>query len=137
MEWAAEWKRYVGTPVFESAAEAHKRAKKIVEAEWEASEARVTRDQQEQLLVEPAERDLRRHLDRVAEEIRRSLDSRQPKKAIEAIASIQPVIGRFFDDVRVVVPDARLKNARLSLLMDFHDAVSRFGDPSVFANKQA
>ena len=41
------------------------------------------------------------------------------------------------DEVRVVVPEHRVKTARLSLLMDFRDAVSRFGDPSVFAQKQA
>jgi glycyl-tRNA synthetase beta chain len=137
IEWASEWKRVVGTPLFVSAAEAHKRAKKIVEAEWTQPDGRATRDEQQRLLVEPAERDLRQHLDRVGEEIQRALTSRQPKKAIEAIASIQPVIGRFFDEVRVVVPDRQLKNARLSLLMDFHDAVSRFGDPSVFSSKQA
>jgi glycyl-tRNA synthetase beta chain len=137
IEWASEWKRVVGTPLFESAAEAHKRAKKIVEAEWTQPDGRATRDEQQKLLVEPAERDLRQHLDRVGDEIQRALTSRQPKKAIEAIASIQPVIGRFFDEVRVVVPDRQLKNARLSLLMDFHDAVSRFGDPSVFSSKQA
>jgi glycyl-tRNA synthetase beta chain len=137
IEWASEWKRVVGTPLFVSAAEAHKRAKKIVEAEWTQPDGRATRDEQQQLLVEPAERDLRQHLDRVGEEIQRALTSRQPKKAIEAIASIQPVIGRFFDEVRVVVPDRQLKKARLSLLMDFHDAVSRFGDPSVFSSKQA
>jgi glycyl-tRNA synthetase beta chain len=137
IEWASEWKRVVGTPLFESAAEAHKRAKKIVEAEWKPADGRAAREQQQELLVEPAERELRQHLDRVGEEIQRALTSRQPRKAIEAIASIQPVISRFFDEVRVVVPDGRLKNARLSLLMDFHDAVSRFGDPSVFSSKQA
>jgi glycyl-tRNA synthetase beta subunit len=47
------------------------------------------------------------------------------------------VIGRFFDEVRVVVPEPRLKNARLSLLMDFSEAVSRFGDPAAFVQKQA
>src|SRR5439155_27380367 len=38
MEWAAEWKREVGSPVFEAAAEAHKRANKIVQAEWDSSD---------------------------------------------------------------------------------------------------
>ena len=133
IEWASAWKRLVGTPLFESAAEAHKRAKKIVEAEWEPSGDRVSREQQETALIEPAERDLRHQLDRVGEEIERALVARQPDRAIQAIASIQPIIGRFFTEVRVVVPDKQLKDARLSLLMDFHDAVSRFGDPSVFS----
>jgi len=137
IEWASEWKRVVGTPLFESAAEAHKRAKKIVEAEWHSSDERMSRRDQADVLTEPAERDLRSKLDGVDAAIQQALDSRQPRKAIEAIASIQPAIGKFFDEVRVVVPDPRLKNARLSLLMDFRDAVSRFGDPGSFAQKQA
>jgi len=137
IEWASEWKRVVGTPLFESAAEAHKRAKKIVEAEWNPTDPRLSRQEQAGVLVEPAERDLRGKLDVVDTAIQQALDSKQPRKAIEAIASIQPAIARFFDEVRVVVPDPRLKSARLSLLMDFRDAVSRFGDPSVFAQRQA
>jgi len=137
IEWAAEWKRLVGTPVFDSAAEAHKRAKKIVEAEWEPTDGRMARSDQATILSEPAELELRRSLDKVDAEIQQALASRAPRKAIEAIASIQPAIGRFFDEVRVVVPESQLKNARLSLLMDLRDAVSRFGDPGVFAQKQA
>ena len=137
IEWAAEWKRLVGTPVFEAAAEAHKRAKKIVEAEWDVIDGRVARQDQAATLSEPAELELRRTLDRVDAEIQQALASREPRKAIEAIASIQPVISRFFNEVRVVVPEEKLKKARLSLLMDFSDAVSRFGDPSVFAHKPA
>jgi len=93
----------------------------------------MTRDEQAAALSEPAEVELRKSLDRVDADIQTALTSRQPRKAIEAIASIQPAIGRFFDEVRVVVPQPELKKARLSLLMDFSDAVSRFGDPSVFA----
>ena len=44
--------------------------------------------------------------------------------ALEAIASVQPDVDRFFNEVRVVVPDEKLKNTRLSLLADFRDAVS-------------
>jgi glycyl-tRNA synthetase beta chain len=137
MEWAATWKRSVGTPVFGAAAEAHKRAKKIVEAEWDSFDGRTARADQSKILAEPAEVDLRQALDRVDAEIEQALAARHPEKALEAIASIQPVIKRFFDEVRVVVPESALKNARLSLLMDFDDVVSRFGDPSVFAQKQA
>jgi glycyl-tRNA synthetase beta chain len=137
IEWAAEWKRVVGTAVFESAAEAHKRAKRIVAAERASMLERQGREQQAVTLSEPAEIALRENLDRVDAEISQALANRQPRKAVEAIASIQPIIGRFFDEVRVVVPDAQLKNARLSLLMDFDEAVSRFGDPSVFSKKQS
>ncbi len=137
MEWAAVWKREVGTPLFDAAAEAHKRAKKIVEAEWGSALTGFSKADQAELLAEPAELELRRALDRVDAEITKALEARQPRKAFEAIASIQPAIKKFFDEVRVVVPDEKLKNARLSLLKDFSEAVSRFGDPSVFAQKQA
>jgi glycyl-tRNA synthetase beta chain len=136
IEWAQEWKRVVGTAVFDAAAEAYKRATKIVETEWDPLSGPMVRDQQKQILNEPAERALREALDRIGIEIDSALKARQPRKAIEAIASIQPAITRFFDEVRVVVPDRDLKSARLSLLADFTHAVSRFGDPSVLAQKQ-
>jgi glycyl-tRNA synthetase beta chain len=137
MEWAAAWRNQFGTPQFDAAAEAHKRAKKIVEAEWDSMDGRTGRADQSSILTEPAELELRQALDRADAQIQQALASRHPQKAVEAIASIQPVIKRFFDEVRVVVPETKLKNARLSLLMDFRDAVSRFGDPGVFAQKQA
>jgi glycyl-tRNA synthetase beta chain len=137
IERAAAWKRAVGKPIYESAAEAHKRAKKIVDAEWDPIDGRMDRDAQLGALAAPAEVELRTQLDRIAAEITDAASSRQPDRAIEAIASIQPAIARFFDEVRVVVPEKTLKNARLSLLMDFTDTVLRFADPTAFAQKQA
>jgi glycyl-tRNA synthetase beta chain len=136
-EWAQEWKRVVGTPVLDAAAEAFRRAKKIVEVEWDPVDVRMSRSGQADILREPSELALREELDVMSAEVDAALKSRQPRKAIEAIASIQPAITKFFDDVRVVVPDETLKNARLALLMDFRDVVARFGDPSVLAQKQA
>jgi len=130
---AQAWKRIVGTPVFKSAAEAHKRAKKILEQEWESVNVRTPRETQQDILREPAEMALRQALDRVGPDIDSALSSKNPSRAIEALASIQPQIARFFDEVRVIVPDERLKLARLSILYDFKDAVSRVGDPSAFA----
>jgi glycyl-tRNA synthetase beta chain len=137
IEWAQEWKRVVGTPVFDAAAQAYKRAARIVETEADPVGGRMVRDQQSAVLQEPAERALRDALDDVGVQIDSALKARQPRKAIEAIASIQPAITRFFDEVRVVVPDKNLKSARLSLLADFTQAVARFGDPSVLAERQA
>jgi glycyl-tRNA synthetase beta chain len=135
IEWAEQWKGVVGTAAFESAAEAYKRASRIVEAEWNSVEGGMSQSEQREALQEPAELKLRQDLDRVSAQIEQALVGRQPRKAVEAIASIQPTITRFFDEVRVVVPDQTLKRARLSLLREFRDAVSRFGDPSVLASK--
>jgi glycyl-tRNA synthetase beta chain len=135
VDWARELKKQVGTEVFAKAAEAYTRAKKIVFQEWgepEQDRAPVSAD----VLVEPAERALHDALDRVRKEVRGSLAARQPGKALEALASIQPIVADFFDHVRVVVPDQKLKNARLSLLADFRDSVSEFGDLTVLASKQ-
>jgi glycyl-tRNA synthetase beta chain len=136
IEWAEQWKGVVGTAAFESAAEAYKRASRIVEAEWNSVEGGMSQSEQREALQEPAELKLRQDLDRVSAQIEQALVGRQPRKAVEAIASIQPTITRFFDEVRVVVPDQTLKRARLALLREFRDAVSRFGDPSVLASKQ-
>ncbi|MQA29839.1 MAG: glycine--tRNA ligase subunit beta [Luteitalea sp.] len=137
IEWATEWKRVVGTPEFEKAAEAYKRASRIVEAEWDAAAASSDEAAGRELLVEPAEIALRQDLNRVSDQIEQALKARQPGKAVDAVASIQPAITRFFDEVRVMVPDQSVTRARLSLLREFRDAVSRFGDPSVLASKPA
>ncbi|HWF85244.1 MAG TPA: glycine--tRNA ligase subunit beta [Vicinamibacterales bacterium] len=132
---AVEWRRIVGTAVFASAAEAHKRATKILEREWDGVDAWMSRDRQERVLQEPAETALRSALDRVAADIQSALHSGDSRRAIEAMASIQPHIAHFFEQVRVVVPDQNLKIARLSLLHDFTNAVSPLGDPSAFAQQ--
>ena len=131
-EWTRELRRVVGSPVLVSAADAHRRAKRIVEQEWDPS-ASVASD----LLIEPAEIALREAVDRMSDEMSKALAGGKPKEAIDAIAAIQPKIARFFDEVRVVVPEQGLKGARLALLKRFSDAVSQFGDLSVLASKQA
>jgi glycyl-tRNA synthetase beta chain len=131
-EWAREVKRVVGTPVFASAADAHKRATKIVEQEWGSIDhALASLD----LLREPAEVALRDDLERMSTIMSAALRAGKPKEAIDAIAAIQPKVAKFFDEVRVVVPDQGLKAARLGLLKRFSDTVSQFGDLSVLASK--
>jgi len=135
VELARAWKRNVGSQVFKSAAEAHKRAKKIVEQEWNQLFQRMSSEQQQKILREPAEVELRKSLGTLGADIDSALSTGQPDRAIQAVAAIQPHIARFFDEVRVVVSDADLKVARLSLLRDFSDTVSRVGDPSVLASQ--
>jgi glycyl-tRNA synthetase beta chain len=135
VELARAWKRNVGSQVFKSAAEAHKRAKKIVEQEWDQLYERMSSQQQQEVLREPAEVELRKSLGALGADIDSALNTGQPERAIQAVAAIQPHIARFFDEVRVVVPDRHLKVARLSLLRDFSDTVSRVGDPSVLASQ--
>jgi glycyl-tRNA synthetase beta chain len=136
VDWAQECRRVVGTPLLASAAEAFIRAKKIVEQEWDRN-AKMFGSTSNDGLIEPAEIALRDGLARVRAEVKEALSARQPRRAIEAIASIQPAVAKFFVEVRVIVEDEKLKNARLALLADFRDLVSEFGDLTVLAPKQA
>jgi glycyl-tRNA synthetase beta chain len=134
-ERARESKKLVGTEVLAKAAEAFTRAKKIVSQEWGNGDRE--RVGESAGLQEPAEIALRSALDRMRSEVRTALGARQPARALQAIASVQPDVDKFFNEVRVVVPDERLKNARLSLLAEFRDAVNEFGDLTVLAAKQS
>jgi len=134
-ERARESKKLVGTEVLAKAAEAFTRAKKIVSQEWGNGDRE--RIGESAGLQEPAEIALRSALDRMRTEMRTALGARQPARALQAIASVQPDVDKFFNEVRVVVPDEKLKNARLSLLADFRDAVNEFGDLTVLAAKQS
>ena len=131
-EWTSELKRVVGSPVLASAADAHKRATRIVEQEWDSIDPSLISPE---LLKEPAEVALREDLERMSAAMSAALRAGKPRQAIDAIASIQPTVAKFFDEVRVVVPDPGLKAARLDLLKRFSDTVSRFGDLSVLASK--
>ncbi len=130
IDWAHEWGRGKGTPVYQAVAEAYKRAKKIVEAEWSSVDKRLQNNEQKTILRDPAELQLRSDIDQLNQRLLTALSARQPAKAMEAIALIQPIVARFFEEVRVVVPDHDLKVARLSLLSDLRDTVAHFGDPS-------
>src|SRR5207244_1963866 len=117
--------------------EAYKRANNIVGSEWAG---RVTTDQWKlhaEKLHEPAELQLREAVTRLAAELSHALEIRQPVKELVAIAAIQPPLAAFFDQVRVVVDDLDLKEARLSLLAELRDRIRAVGDISFLAPKQA
>jgi glycyl-tRNA synthetase beta chain len=136
VERAREIGRVRETAVFASVAEAFKRANNIVEDAWGNVGADVWRRNADRL-SEPAELNLRSALDRLGSEIRQALDGRQPGKALAAIASVQPELAKFFTEVRVMVPDQALQDARLALLAELRDRISEVGDISVLAPKQA
>jgi glycyl-tRNA synthetase beta chain len=136
LDRARELARVRQTPVFASVAEAYKRAKNIVEHAWGGKNERPWRHNAE-LLIEPAETALRAAIDRVGDDITNALRARQPSKALAAIAAIEPELGRFFNDVRVMVDDAGLQDARLTLLAELRDRISEYGDISAIVTKQA
>jgi glycyl-tRNA synthetase beta chain len=136
LQRAHELARVRQTPVFASVAEAYKRAKNIVGQAWGAKDEHPWRYNADRLF-EPAETALRAAIDRVGDDIRNALGARQPNKALSAIASIEPELARFFNDVRVMGDDANLQNARLALLAELRDRISEYGDISAIVAKQA
>jgi glycyl-tRNA synthetase beta chain len=121
------------TSTFAAVAEAYKRAANIVEEAWGAeSRPPVGRE----LLTEPAEVALLGVLSRVGDEIQRQLAARKPQDAIRAIASLRPELERFFNEIRVNVDTASLREARLSLLADVRDRIYEVGDISMMTVKK-
>jgi glycyl-tRNA synthetase beta chain len=119
-------------PVFVAVAEAFKRAKNIVEqAGFRSNDLEWGRHANR--LSEPAEVALRKALDKVGADIRASLEGRRPGQALAAVASIERELAQFFDQVRVMVSDSELQEARLALLAELRDRISEIGDISFVA----
>jgi glycyl-tRNA synthetase beta chain len=137
VERARELARGRNTPAFASVAEAYKRANNIVESAWGAVDTNAAWGRHAELLAEPAERQLAQAVRTMGSEITTALAARQPARALAAIAAIQPELAKFFDDVRVMVDDPNLQDARLALLAEVRDRISEFGDISGLAPKQA
>ena len=124
------------TPAFASVAEAYKRANNIVEAAWGSIQTHSTWGRHTDRLREPAELQLRAAMQRMGAEITAALAKREPARALTAIASIQPELAKFFDEVRVMVDDPPLQEARLALLAEVRDRISAFGNIAGLAPKQ-
>jgi glycyl-tRNA synthetase beta chain len=76
------------------------------------------------LLAEPAEKQL-------AEATRAEPEpGASAEQVLEWAVALAPVVAKFFDDVLVMDPDARVKANRLRLLRDVRTAVGRLGDLS-------
>jgi glycyl-tRNA synthetase beta chain len=133
LERARELGRARSTPAFASVAEAYKRANNIVENAWGPVDTTKFWGRHADRLNEPAELQLRDALLRVGIELQLGLAERQPGRAIAAVGSIQPELARFFDEVRVMVDDQGLQDARLALLAELRDRISEIGDISVLA----
>jgi glycyl-tRNA synthetase beta chain len=136
MDRARELRTIRSKPVFAAVAEAYKRAKNIVEQSG-APPAELRWRRNSERLREPAEIALRQALDRVGDDIRRRLDERNPGQALAAVASLGRELAQFFDNVRVMVPDAELQEARLALLAELRDRIAEIGDISYVAPRQA
>jgi len=132
-DWTAALGKERHTSGFGSVAEAFKRANNIVESAWGAVDTTERWGKNADRLAEPAELRLKDAVQRVGHEIDRALSKREPQKAFAAIGSIQGELATFFSEVRVMVDDAAVQDARLSLLAELRDRIMRVGDISLLA----
>lgn len=83
---------------------------------------------EQELLREPAERELYRRFQEVEPEVRRALQERRYGACLELLASLKEPVDRFFDQVLVMAEDEKLRRNRLNLLAAVKGLFNRFAD---------
>jgi glycyl-tRNA synthetase beta chain len=81
-------------------------------------------------LVEPAEKALWSQLDSRSPAIRDAATRGDYREAFTAIAALEPVVAKFFDDVLVMTDDEALRRARLALVAALRDLILGIADLS-------
>ena len=82
------------------------------------------------LLVESAEIEVVKALERVDSEIAAALDVGDFGAAVEAAAELGPLLDTFFEDVLVMAEDSAVRANRLRLLLNVRDTLGRLGELS-------
>ena len=85
------------------------------------------------LLAEAAERDLKRAFQALDPIVDRHYGEGDFAAALKALASVKPVVDRFFDDVMVMADDPALRRNRLALLRGVAATMNRVADISKLA----
>ncbi len=104
---------------------AYVRASRLAEKEEGAASVLETA-----LLVEPAEVEVARGLERIDPQIAAALDAGDFAAAVEAAAELGPLLDRFFEDVLVLAEDRDVRANRLRLLLNVRDTLGRLGELS-------
>jgi glycyl-tRNA synthetase beta chain len=81
-------------------------------------------------MTEPAEQALVSEYRTRASEIRKAVADRHYSQAFRVASGFRPVVDRFFTDIFVMVDDAGLREARLSLLRRLHELLLELADIS-------
>ena len=84
-------------------------------------------------LTDGAERELWHSFARLAPEVDRHCASGDYTSALRTLATVKPVVDRFFDDVMVMVDDAAIRANRLALLTQVATTMNRVADISKLA----
>ena len=104
---------------------AYTRSSRLAEKEAGAAPAL-----EQALLVEPAEAEVAKALERVDPEIAAALEAGDFGAAVEAGAELGPLLDRFFEDVLVLADDRAVRANRLRLLLNVRDTLGRLGELS-------
>lgn len=123
----------VGSPNVLAVAELLKRTANILRQAREKNIA-FPDNESEDLLREPAEKELSCKVTEVNTEIQHSYREGNYDDVIEAIARLQPPLNAFFDSVMVMVNDAQLRDNRLALLSRTESVVQWAADFSELAS---
>jgi glycyl-tRNA synthetase beta chain len=92
--------------------------------------AALTSESLKASLKEPAELALLADVDARAPAIQRAAQRTEYREAFAAIAALQPVVAKFFDDVLVMADDQQLRSARLALVARLRDLILDIADIS-------
>jgi glycyl-tRNA synthetase beta chain len=87
-------------------------------------------------LTEPAEAALLAEIERRAPAIRDAAARGEYRDAFAEVASFQPSVAKFFDDVLVMAEDETLRTARLALVATLRDIIVNLADISEIAETQ-
>jgi len=93
-------------------------------AEKEQAAARL----EEKLLTEDAEKEVAKQLGEMEPELTAALETEDFEAAVEAAATLGPVLHRFFEEVLVMDEDKAVRENRLRLLLDVRDTLGALGD---------
>ena len=125
------------TPDFAPLAALFKRATNIVKDVPRATASSYDVAALSTVLTEPAEQALAAALDTRRAVIAEAAAAGEFRTALGEIAALRPAVDQFFTDVFVMVDDAGLRQARLTLLAALRDTVLDIADLSQIAGAQA
>jgi glycyl-tRNA synthetase beta chain len=117
-----------GSDALRGVATLFKRVKNITKDVAPASA--VSSDVLKAALKEHAELALLVDVDARAPAIQRAAQRAEYREAFAAIAALQPVVAKFFDDVLVMADDEKLRSARLALVARLRDLILDIADIS-------
>ena len=119
-----------GSEALQSVAALFKRVKNISKG-VEAGDLSAVSDR----LTEPAEAALRDAVVTQTPVIRAAASAGDYRRAFAMVASLAPVVARFFDDVMVMADDEALRTARLQLVANLRDVILGIADLSEMAGE--